>query len=557
MENKKFDNFIKQALENLDGENYIPSDWSAMEGKMDAEANGFDQFVQQSVENLDGAKFVPMDWSLMEGKLDAEVGADAAADAEVDPQMEDIYLDAVAYDHLNNIERPYNKEHWKIMSARLDEEYAYRRRVIITKSLEAAIVLLLVWTAINFFPNKKTQSTNEPLPIATLPSSNHINTNNPNLQTDQHFSTSVITTTNQDSNASEENTNTESFTSPQANAVQTEAIHNNTITFQETIPPSIVDRPVTEEISPLSNSSTLLLATREIENSSSIFNEEKSSSLLNSEKSVLEEKLLVQISPISSLGTSLLAIHPNHKNNSEHPDFFKDFFNKRKLRTHRVFFSMYSSGDLNIVQSDFYNTAIREWDVYQRDRSGYGAGFALSFELKRLAVEIGASYNFVSYKQREESNLIGSFAEGYLVEQWEDAELNMVQIPLNIQYSFLKRNKWRMYSVTGVSLNMAAQNNFNFQLEDKTTATRSPRAEQSMIANEAIAYQGILEGGSFKENSYFTADLGFGLERRFTYRWSLFVQPTYRHYFLFEGIGPNKDIIHSGSVRFGARVKIR
>ncbi len=104
---------------------------------------------------------------------------------------------------------------------------------------------------------------------------------------------------------------------------------------------------------------------------------------------------------------------------------------------------------------------------------------------------------------------------------------------------------------------MALRNNFNFQVEGKTTATRAPITEQSTIANAAANYRGIFEGGNFRENSYLSANLGFGLERKFTYRWSLFVQPIYKHYILFEGIGPNQDRIHSGSIRFGAKVKIR
>jgi len=166
-------------MENLDGEKYVPQDWSSMENELDVEAGGFDQFIASSLGNLDGEKFVAMDWSRMEDKLDTKIEADSTADTTIDPQIEDIYLDAVAYDHLNSIEPPYNKEHWEIMSARLDEEYARRRRVVYTKSLEAAIILLLIWTGINFFPNKnKTVAPAEP--VATSPS-NHDDTNDLNL----------------------------------------------------------------------------------------------------------------------------------------------------------------------------------------------------------------------------------------------------------------------------------------------------------------------------------------------------------------------------------------
>lgn len=537
MENKKFDEFIKRSLENLDGEKYIPMDWSAMESQLDNEVNDLDHLVEKSLKDLDGAKYVAMDWSLMENKLDAEIEANSTADSEVDPQLEDIYLDAVAYDHLKNIEPPYNSAHWEIMSARLDEEYAYRRKVILTKALEAVVVLLLVWTAINFFPNKKiTPSTVNP--VATT----HDNTNNlfqqPILQqsSSQNLIAENKTEVPQNSNSTSTSIQEEEF----SNTLPTPPINNENAVSLDFSPVKVISIPSNlEDIQDLEaiNNTTATKSLSSID------------LITSSGTSILKEKLLVQIAALPPLPLSVLPWESNY----EEPNSI----GKRKLRTHEIFFSMFTSGDVNYVESDFYNTDIRNWDVYQRNRLGYGGGFSVGFQLKRFLVETGASYNFISYQQRDEANIIGNINFGYLEEQWEDAELNIVQVPLNIQYSFLLKKKWKMYSLTGVSLNMAIQNNFNFQLEGPSTAARSPLAKQSTIANQAASYRGILEGGNFRENSYLAANIGFGLERKFTYRWSLFVQPIYQHYFLFEGIGPNQDRIHSGSLRFGAKVKIR
>ncbi len=55
MENKKFDDFIKQSLEHLDGEDFIPMDWSSMNEQLDAD--GLDEAMKGSLENLEGADF--------------------------------------------------------------------------------------------------------------------------------------------------------------------------------------------------------------------------------------------------------------------------------------------------------------------------------------------------------------------------------------------------------------------------------------------------------------------------------------------------------------------
>jgi len=546
MENRKFDDFIKQSLEHLDGGKYIPMDWSSMNEQMNTDS--LDDALKGSLENLEGAAFVPMDWNMMESKLDA-----AMSDAEIDPQMEDIYLDAIAYDHLKNMQPAYNHEHWEMMSARLDEEYAYRRKVFVTKLFEVAIVLLLVWTAFNYFPNKKTPTPSSPFPIAvgTDTNSNQYNTNY--LSTDLNEQSlldnkSVVSFETTIPASIQDEGIKRIINEFPALVVETNPINQNAFTSIPTPPTS--DNKITE--TPFSNNANSINLLNNKTQKATFLPLEKTLTL--DEDEMLKEKLIVQISPIPSIMNSILVMDELSKG----PFSLDQIIKKKKLRTHEVFFSMYSSADLNFVDSDFYNNNKREWDVYQRYRYGYGGGFALGFQLKRFLVETGISYNFVSYKQREEANIIGSFTSGYLEEQWDDAELNMVQIPLNIQYSFLVKRKWRMYSLTGVSINMALQNNYNFQLEDQeNSSSRSISLNESEIANEASLYKGILEGGGLRENSYITANLGFGVERKFTYRWSLFLQPIYRRHFLIDGIGPNEDRIHSSSLRFGAKVKIR
>ncbi|MFK7772606.1 MAG: hypothetical protein AB8F94_10720 [Saprospiraceae bacterium] len=546
MENKKFDDFIKQSLEHLDGENFIPMDWSSMDEKLTAD--NLDETMKGSLENLEGAAFVPMDWAMMESKLDAAI-ADTP-DADLDPQMEDIYLDAIAYEHLKNIQPAYNHKHWEMMSARLDEEYAYRRKVFVTKLFEAAIVLLLVWTAFNYFPNKKTTQDSQPIVDTKIQTNtNDLSTNLNNQSSLKNEFVGSSEETIPSSNQVNQNEIVKNVESQAPSLIaKSNPVSENAITATPT--PPISDDKISE--SPfLNNVNSISLLENKKQKTTSLPLEK---TLALNEKEILKEKLIIQISPLPSLMNSFV----------EMDDFKKDRFSlaqlieSKKLRTHEVFFSMYGSTDLNFVDSDFYNGTERKWDVYNRYRYGYGGGFALGFQLKRFLIETGASYNFISYQQREEANIIGSVARGFVEEQWDDAELNMVQVPLNIQYSFLVKNKWRMYSLTGVSINMALQNNFNFQLEDQqNTQSRSISLDESEIANEASLYKGILEGGGFRENSYLTANLGFGVERKFTYRWSLFLQPIYRRHFLIDGIGPNEDRIHSSSVRFGAKVKIR
>ena len=51
MENRKFDDFIKQSLEHLDGGKYIPMDWSSMNEQMNTDS--LDDAMKGSLENLE------------------------------------------------------------------------------------------------------------------------------------------------------------------------------------------------------------------------------------------------------------------------------------------------------------------------------------------------------------------------------------------------------------------------------------------------------------------------------------------------------------------------
>ena len=148
----------------------------------------FDRLIKKSMKNLKDD--MPSDWSSMEQKLNMK------SDSELSPEIEDIYLDGVAYDHLKNLNVPYEPANWDKMSARLDKEYTYRRKVAFTKAMEVLVVMLLLWTGINFFPNKKAITTPTP-PVAkqqAIPTTSEQSLSE-NFTTNTSDFTSNITTT--------------------------------------------------------------------------------------------------------------------------------------------------------------------------------------------------------------------------------------------------------------------------------------------------------------------------------------------------------------------------
>ena len=112
--------------------------------------NNFDKHIREKLENLEPA-FQPSDWNRMEEMLDAQAGNA--------PELEDVYLDGIAYDSLHNLEVPYDPSSWTLIEQKLRDPYALRRRLVKYKVVEIAVFLLFIVTFIQFLPSKQSAPT--------------------------------------------------------------------------------------------------------------------------------------------------------------------------------------------------------------------------------------------------------------------------------------------------------------------------------------------------------------------------------------------------------------
>ena len=72
--------------------------------------------------------------------------------------------------------------------------------------------------------------------------------------------------------------------------------------------------------------------------------------------------------------------------------------------------------------------------------------------------------------------------------------------------------------------------------------------------------EGLLEGGSIIDNGYISLNLGMGIERYMSHRWSIFAQPTYYQSLLYpnttNGFGPYRDKFNTMSIMFGVKIRL-
>lgn len=226
----------------------------------------------------------------------------------------------------------------------------------------------------------------------------------------------------------------------------------------------------------------------------------------------------------------------------------------------RVRFSMFSNLGYNYIKTP--DDKIYPWlTEYSRYAPGYGGGITFGLQFNKWEIETGGIYASKEYQPRIPTEIIGSLAQGYTEVRFENIQLNMLEVPLNVRYRLGDNGRWRFYGQTGASVHLAMQANYDkfpANLSD-ILARPSAEGEPKPRLEKKKFPDGLIEGGNFKENSYFTANLGVGVEHLINTRWSLFFQPSVQAYLLpgyNYGLGPNQDRISTISILIGARVTL-
>jgi hypothetical protein len=192
---------------------------------------------------------------------------------------------------------------------------------------------------------------------------------------------------------------------------------------------------------------------------------------------------------------------------------------------------------------------------FDRLEPGFSIGVLFEFGKDIWSLESGFIYSSKNYAPRSSITYSGNPFYGFFSKSMEDIHINMISIPVNIRKELLELDKWKIYGVAGLSINVAFETNYNlkFDLSD----AYDPLLGQSPIAIINLT-EGWLKGESLKDNGFVSVNLGMSFERAVTEKWSVFVQPTYQHtgLMLGKGIGPENDRIHTLTLNSGLKVNL-
>jgi hypothetical protein len=570
---RNLDGQIKQALENLQAK-YDGLSWEVFEQRLDqtdsdAQATGndvaegnkpsFDEVISGKL----GCFEVPIaagDWSLMEKMIEADETAEVLENEAV--------VDNLLTEKLENFQVAYQPHHWQMMANRLEEEFFVRYHILRCKAAEAALVMLMLLTIARFFP-----VLNEFPPAQIVPS------NNANWPT---VPAAPVPSQNAASSGevpiaqaqAENGAKLRSANGPMATVRASRALPRNAAEAEygksaarNAAELNLVCLPSSGFLQPTSdllpkNLFEAITAKRFIRGSLTTPGMDNRNSLLYAALDATAEK---------------------QRYAWEVPQLPQSFF-LEKSWTLRM--SAFTNTDVAMVLTpptkfSLYDTLITEgYDTTLA--SGYGGGIAVHFKKKRWEIQTGVTYSFKRYVP----NSPAIFAEtvNYLIKQEESefkgVQLNILQVPLHLNYHFKDQGKWRIYGSFGASghlvttstnqaKELAAPTTATFALLPPVAATSSKivqtkggdivEQQPEISASQPVKQfpNGFFEGGHIRNNFYLTANIGLGLERYVSSRWSVFLQPNYQHQFLTNDIGANGERFYNFSIQFGTKVGLK
>jgi len=514
--------------------------------------DNIDKLAQNAFENFE-VEFDPMDWADLQSKLRTESS-----------------IDQVAKDALTDYKVPFDKKDWVRLEKQLDKERNLVPHIWWFKGAEAGVMALLLFTIFNVTYCDKTPDThsnqNYDRTTTLIPSSIFDNATTPkeknstfqikeqdasvssnDLEEPQAFkeqaktknsNPTILANLSSDNPSTNNSFNRTSFaTASKTNRSNSTAVTNTTTDDKQTST-VLTTRFKGNEVPNQTNNgftgedgaANKLRTTTDKEGTNNLTGIENTATK-NKATNVDITRSAFSVLQISTLDT---------KDGIQTTD---PIFELKKAKLELPFKGKNYVGAVACIGSNFA-TNMGETSI------GYGAGLTFSSEiLRNVALNAGAVIAYNKYDLNEV--ILIDQIDGYTQEinQSKTSHLVIVQIPLDVQYTFFQSDKWKIYGTAGLVANIISSRTYSGA---QISATNGMSLKEDLNSNNFE--RGVLEGGQFGQNVFLSIGGGLGLERQLGDKISLYILPVYR-----QGITPSgtgKDHISCFSVNIGIKTAL-
>ena len=547
---EKIDKRVQEVLKDFE----VPLNvdhWNLMNQRLDALDNqetAFDESIRRNIQNTE-VPFQSNHWDLMNqklGKLDSEEAA----------------FDESIRRNLQNSEAKYQSNHWNLMNQRLEQEFSWKAKVVRYKVIEAALMLLLLFTAYNMpdslledtfgvkfkaeqNPSINSKDLNKPSENKSFDRGTEWRNNMPQQENNKPNSTVdkngvPIVSTDSKRNLDESNQVPSSLVF-KGNNTEYNIFDNQNIVASDL-------NSLTSENKAANNVEILMpISLKQAKHIAFEFNKEK----LDFNKINAPANAIAEISDLNILRPKALTINTLY----DEPQLPK-MANRNKWWRLGIFGSqstdyMTSSyvdrGDYNKLADLSFNKGIGANIIRKKGKFEFGMGFI---------------FNKKNYRTHLPPELIsGSIVTGPSTQFVlpEVVNLDIVRIPLSMDYHFKSLGRWNMFATIGAAFNATSKIKIDYYDIPATSTTVQTFGLQQRSASSINTY-----GKSYKflsldnneGNFYYSTHVGIGVECRITPLVSAYLQPIIEKQFGKYGIGSRNDKINSVSVQAGLKMRI-
>ena len=530
MIDKQFDDILKRKLNNMtDAGN---SDWSDFEQKLtnvessdSLSEGGFDDAIKQKLAGMTAAN-LSSDWNTFEHMLDQDQITDQMLDEKVSLEM-------------NSMRAPYRQDHWEMLHDNLEYRKDRNRNVIGYKIIELSLLFLILLSANNYFKYlPSTFEVEKPKIYASLDKqTNTVIAKNDTQEKAELLSDTQITSrieVIQNLPAKE-----------QIEVVgETKTLESSNLLLHLDLENTSSAGLVSLDDVTSTNTTTL----EDVKHVASSTHEDLITGVLQTKGN--REPVSLELRDLQASISSLEIINPtlNTIRDINKPIGTQVLYQSDKKNTQSI--SIYAGIDNNLVNSPFD-------DVYDMERFrtygfGYSAGVDYGLKSGNKDWVIGLGYSNRSYEPRIIDELTGDAIVNLFQEH---IELDIFSMAAGLRYTIKETDKWSFDFGIGASANIVVHSDYGVE---KVSILRNGDFVKGRGNNPPVKplHDGVNEGGSLKENIYFTSDISFGLQRKLKENTFFTFRPEYSVHSFSDGIGPNNDLINNLSLNLGIKFNL-
>ncbi|WMX16380.1 outer membrane beta-barrel protein [Aureispira sp. CCB-E] len=513
--------------------------------------DNIDKLAQEAFENFE-VEFDPMDWADLQNKLRTESS-----------------IDQVAKDALEDYEVPFDKNDWIRLEKQLDKERDLLPHIWWLKSTEVGVMALLLFTLFNLnsnqtphtHSNQNYDQTTTLTPSADLDNATTNKDQNSTFQmpekdastlsndinAPQAFHESATTTVGKassDNFSDNSSNNNPSFDTPSLAATKTKESNlsraTNVVTDDNQTSSVVTTASNSNEVPNQTNNNgstgedgtaNTLNATTNHDVTNKLTGIENTTKRNETEKETNRSRFSILQIPTLDVKGGIKTTDP--------------IFELKKAKLELPFKGKSYIGAVARIGSNFA-TSMGGTSV------GYGAGLTFTNELSRkFALKTGAMVAYNKYDVNEVLLIDNKLIDGrvYEIDQSKTSHLVILEVPVDVQYTFFQSEKWKIYATAGIVANVISSRTYT---GSQTSNANGISLKEDLNSNNFD--RGAFEGGLINQNAFLSVGGGLGLERQLGDKISLYILPSYRH--AVTPSGANKDYISSFSVNIGIKTAL-